>query len=44
MACLCPIPGLGRSSGEGNGGTNQESNMKTYVTICKIDNKWEFAV
>ena len=30
--------------GEGNGGTNQESNMKTYVTICKIDNKWEFAV
>ena len=21
-----------------------ESNMKTYITICKIDSQWEFAV
>ena len=21
-----------------------ESNMETYVTICKVDSQWEFAV
>ena len=21
-----------------------ESNMETYITICKIDNQWEFAL
>ena len=21
-----------------------KSNMETYITICKIDSKWEFAV
>ena len=21
-----------------------ESNMETYITMCKIDNQWEFAV
>jgi len=21
-----------------------QSNMKTYITICKIDSQWEFAV
>ena len=21
-----------------------KSNMETYITICKIDNQWEFAV
>ena len=21
-----------------------ESNLETYITICKIDNRWEFAV
>ena len=21
-----------------------ESNLKTYITICKIDSQWEFAV
>ena len=21
-----------------------ESNMETYITICKIDSQWEFAV
>ena len=22
----------------------EKSNMETYITICKIDNQWEFAV
>ena len=22
----------------------EESNMETYITICKIDSQWEFAV
>ena len=22
----------------------RESNMQTYITVCKIDNQWEFAV
>ena len=22
----------------------QKSNMETYITICKIDSQWEFAV
>ena len=21
-----------------------ESNMKTYITICKVDSQWEFAL
>ena len=29
---------------EGEGGRYGESNMETYVTICKIDSQWEFAV
>ena len=29
-----------REEGEING----ESNMETYITICKIDNQWEFAI
>ena len=29
---------------EGEGGMYGESNMETYITICKIDSKWEFAV
>ena len=33
--------GLGE---EGEGGTNGESNMETYTTICKIDSQWEFVV
>ena len=33
--------GLGE---EGEGGMNGESNMKIYITICKIDNQWEFVV
>ena len=30
--------------GEGEGGTNRENSMETYITICKIDREWEFAV
>ena len=35
----------GHSAGkDGEGGMYGESNMKTYITICKIDSQWEFAV
>ena len=26
------------------GEINRESNMETYISICKIDSQWEFAV
>ena len=29
---------------EGDGELRGESNMETYITICKIDSQWEFAV
>ena len=29
---------------EGGGKMHEESIMETYVTICKIDTQWEFAV
>ena len=29
---------------EGEGGMDGESNMETYITICKINSQWEFAV
>ena len=28
----------------GEGEINGKSNMKTYITTCKIDSQWEFAV
>ena len=28
----------------GHGERGGESNMETYITICKIDSQWEFAV
>ena len=28
----------------GEGGMYGESNMETYITMCKIDSQWEFAV
>ena len=28
---------------EGEGGMDGESNMETYITICKINSQWEFA-
>ena len=33
-----------QSFGEGEGGRYGESNMETYITICKVDSQWEFAV
>ena len=35
------VAGVGE---EGEGGMYGESNMETYITICKIDSQWEFAV
>ena len=29
---------------EGEGGMYGESNMEMYITTCKIDTQWEFAV
>ena len=29
---------------EGEGEMYGESNMESYITICKIDSQWEFAV
>ena len=29
---------------EGEGGMYGERNTETYVTMCKIDSQWEFAV
>ena len=29
---------------EGEGEMYGNSNMETYITICKIDSQWEFAV
>ena len=28
----------------GEGEMYEKSNRETYITICKIDSKWEFAV
>ena len=35
-----------RGEGErgGKGEMYGESNMETYITVCKIDRQWEFAV
>ena len=30
--------------GRGEGKIYGESKMETYITICKIDSQWEFAV
>ena len=34
--------GHGERGGEGE--MYRKSNMETYITICKIDSQWEFAV
>ena len=34
--------GHGERGGEGE--MYGESNMETYITICKIDSQWEFAL
>ena len=31
---------IGREEGE----MYEKSNMETYITLCKIDSQWEFAV
>ena len=36
--------GLRGGGEEGEGGMDRHSNMETYITICKIDSQWEFAV
>ena len=33
-----------REEGQGEGGTYGESNVETYITICKIGSQWEFAI
>ena len=33
---------MGKRGGEGE--MYGKSNMETYITICKIDSQWEFAV
>ena len=32
----------GHEEREGEGEMYAESNMETYITICKIDSQWEF--
>ena len=34
----------GRGERGGEGEMYGKSNMESYITICKIDNQWEFAV
>ena len=34
---------VGEGEGEGEGEMYGESNMETYITICKIASQWEFA-
>ena len=52
---LHPIPQDGKSNRHreqtyghgdrgGEGETYGKSNMETYITVCKIDSQWEFAV
>ena len=36
------LPGHGERGGEGE--MYGKSNMETYITICKTDSQWEFAV
>ena len=36
--------GHARGREEGEGGIYEENNVETYITICKIDSQWEFAV
>ena len=34
----------GHGEREGEGEMYGKKNMETYITICKIDNQWEFAI
>ena len=35
---------MGSGGEEGEGRMYGKSNMETYITICKIDSQWDFAV
>ena len=39
-----PRTDFGHRERGGEGEMYGESNMETYVTICKVDSQWEFAV
>ena len=43
VACQAP-PSMGFSRQEYWSEMYRENNMETYITICKIDSQWEFAV
>ena len=43
VACQAP-PSTGFSRQEYWSEMYGENNMETYITICKIDSQWEFAV
>ena len=32
------------AGGKGEGGRYVKTNMETYISLCEIDNQWEFAV
>ena len=34
----------GDTMGQREGGTNRKSNIETYITRCKINGQWEFAI
>ena len=34
----------GGGGGQPEGEMYEQSNMETYITMCKIDSQWEFAV
>ena len=34
----------GDTVGQREGGTNRKSNIETYITRCKINGQWEFAI
>ena len=36
--------GHGVGGEEGEGKMYGESNMETYITMCKIDSQWEFSI
>ena len=35
---------MGSKREEGEGEMYGESNMETYITICRTDSQWEFAL
>ena len=35
---------MGQGKGQGEGGTNGESNIDIYHSMCEIESQWEFSV